>query len=116
MVSNLSFPAVTARLVITTYGCLMRMAKIQRGSHSMLRTTTFRFGPPMAVGSFGRRIRKATTISFKKPPAGRYIIYREMHPDTKFDLWVLPLAPGAKPFPFLQTEANEYAGVVSPDG
>ena len=49
-------------------------------------------------------------------PDGRYIIYREMHPDTKFDLWVLPLAPGAKPFPFLQTEANEYAGVVSPDG
>jgi len=49
---------------------------------------------------------------------GRYIIYREINPKTKFDVWVLPVGPEAgaqKPFPFLDTEANEAAAVLSPD-
>jgi serine/threonine protein kinase/Tol biopolymer transport system component len=50
---------------------------------------------------------------------GRFIIYREIHPKTKYDLWVLPVGPlsgNQKPFPFLETEANEAAAVLSPDG
>jgi len=50
---------------------------------------------------------------------GRYIIYREINPRTNFDVWVLPVGSQAgnqKPFPFLDTEANEAAGVLSPDG
>ena len=50
---------------------------------------------------------------------GRYIIYRQIDPKTKNDLWVLPVGPGngdQKPFPFLQTDANESAAVLSPDG
>lgn len=47
---------------------------------------------------------------------GRYIIYRQIDPKTRYDLWVLPLFGERKPFPFLQTAANEASGVVSPDG
>ncbi len=50
---------------------------------------------------------------------GRYIIYREINPKTKFDIWVLPVGSQGgdqKPFPLLQTDANEAAAVLSPDG
>ena len=49
---------------------------------------------------------------------GRYLIYREIDPKTNYDVWVLPLEPldGKQPFPVLQTEANEGAAVLSPDG
>ncbi len=49
---------------------------------------------------------------------GRFIIYRQQDPKTKWDVWVLP-APGsgeAKPFPLVRTEANEFGGTLSPDG
>jgi Tol biopolymer transport system component len=47
---------------------------------------------------------------------GRFLIYYQIDPKTKRDLWVLPLAGEQKPFPFLQTEANEVGGELSPDG
>jgi len=47
---------------------------------------------------------------------GRYLIYREIDAKTKYDLWVLPLDGKQQPFPFLQTEANEAAAALSPDG
>ena len=50
---------------------------------------------------------------------GRFIIYREINPKTKYDVWVLPVSPQAaapSPFPFLHTEANETAAALSPDG
>jgi eukaryotic-like serine/threonine-protein kinase len=50
---------------------------------------------------------------------GRFIIYREINPKTKYDVWVLPVGRQTgdqKPFPLLQTEANEAAAVLSPDG
>jgi eukaryotic-like serine/threonine-protein kinase len=47
---------------------------------------------------------------------GRYIIYRQIDPKTRYDLWVLPLFGERKPFPFLQTSNTEASGVVSPDG
>jgi serine/threonine protein kinase len=37
-------------------------------------------------------------------------------PKTKADVWVLPLFGDQKPFPFLQTEANEIRARFSPDG
>src|SRR5262249_16113416 len=49
---------------------------------------------------------------------GHFIIYTQLDPKTKDDVWVLP-APGsgeAKPSPLVQTEANETAGAFSPDG
>jgi Tol biopolymer transport system component len=49
---------------------------------------------------------------------GRFIIYYQIDPKTKRDVWVLPV-PGsseAKPFPVVRTEANEFAGTLSPNG
>jgi dipeptidyl aminopeptidase/acylaminoacyl peptidase len=51
---------------------------------------------------------------------GRSIVYSELDPKSKWDLWVLPVgAPsgpgGDKPIPFLQTEFNEFQGQLSPD-
>jgi len=50
---------------------------------------------------------------------GRFIIYRQIHPTTKYDIWVLPVGPlaaGQKPFAFLESGANEAAAVLSHDG
>jgi len=48
----------------------------------------------------------------------RFIIYYKLDPKTKADVWVLPAPESgeAKPFPVVQTEANEIAGTISPDG
>jgi len=49
---------------------------------------------------------------------GRFIIYSQRDSKAKWDVWVLP-EPGSgkeKPFPVVQTEANEVAGTLSPDG
>jgi len=50
---------------------------------------------------------------------GRFIIYRQIDPKTKYDIWVLPIGSpdgDLKPFPFLHSEANEAAAVLSPNG
>jgi eukaryotic-like serine/threonine-protein kinase len=50
-------------------------------------------------------------------PDGRFIMYMvdEGEP-SGWGLWVLPLFGDRKPFPFLQTPANEVQGQFSPDG
>jgi len=47
---------------------------------------------------------------------GRFILYQDRDPKTNRDLWVLPLSGDQKPFPFLQTEFDEFQGQFSPDG
>ena len=49
---------------------------------------------------------------------GRFVVYIEIDPKTKFDLWVLPMEGSErerKPIPFLRTEFNEIMGQLSPD-
>jgi serine/threonine protein kinase len=47
----------------------------------------------------------------------RFIIYTQVGSKAKMELWILPMDGGDhKPFPFLQTEFNEMAGQLSPDG
>jgi len=48
-------------------------------------------------------------------PDGKYLIYDLFSP-TSTDLWVLPMTADKKPFPYLQTSANEAHGRFSPDG
>ena len=42
---------------------------------------------------------------------GTHLIFRQVDPVTRYDLWALPTAAGGKPFPLLKTEANEAAAV-----
>jgi Tol biopolymer transport system component len=49
-------------------------------------------------------------------PDNRYIIFTEIDPKTKFDLWILSLSEPKKAFPFLLTDANEGSAKFSPDG
>lgn len=49
---------------------------------------------------------------------GRFIVYFELTPNSKRDIWVLPAGASAadrKPFPFLQSEFDELFGQLSPD-
>jgi Tol biopolymer transport system component len=49
---------------------------------------------------------------------GRFLIYSESDPKTKWDIWLLPMDHGAerKPIPFLRSQSNEFQGQVSLDG
>ncbi|MDQ3256192.1 MAG: hypothetical protein M3R15_20235, partial [Acidobacteriota bacterium] len=49
-------------------------------------------------------------------PDGRFILYRSQDPQTKADIWVLPLEGDRQPFPLLQTEFNEQQARFSPNG
>ena len=43
-------------------------------------------------------------------------VYADTAEKSKLDLWVPPIgSPERKPFPFLQTEFNEFMGQLSPD-
>jgi Tol biopolymer transport system component len=47
---------------------------------------------------------------------GRFLLFRNIDPQTATDLWVLPLFGDKKPFPFLKTPFEDYDGQFSPDG
>jgi Tol biopolymer transport system component len=50
---------------------------------------------------------------------GRFILFYQLDPNTKYDLWLLPRSGDAgaqKPVPLLQTQFNESWAKVSPDG
>ena len=47
---------------------------------------------------------------------GAFVVFRESHPVTHNDLWVLPLDGSRKARPVLQTEADEPRARFSPDG
>jgi serine/threonine protein kinase len=47
---------------------------------------------------------------------GRFLLFTELHPKTKSDIWVLPMAGEKKPFPLLITQFNEGQARLSPDG
>ena len=47
---------------------------------------------------------------------GQYIVYQTFNPETKWDLWVLPMSGDQQPSPFLRTEFNEQQAQFSADG
>lgn len=47
---------------------------------------------------------------------GQSLLYFEVDPKTKSDLWLLALQGQRKPTPLLRTESNEGQGAVAPDG
>ena len=49
-------------------------------------------------------------------PDGHYLLYREFHSGTSWDLLALPLAGDRKPMPVVQSRFEEREGQFSPDG
>ena len=49
-------------------------------------------------------------------PDGRFLLYREFHSETSWDLLALPLAGDRKPSPVAQSRFEEREGQFSPDG
>jgi eukaryotic-like serine/threonine-protein kinase len=47
---------------------------------------------------------------------GRFLLFNTPGQTTGADVWVLPMSGTDKPFPFLQTRANEGAAQFSPEG
>ncbi len=47
---------------------------------------------------------------------GKILVYSEVDPATKLDLWMLPLEPGSSPSPVLRTLFSEGEAALSPDG
>jgi len=44
---------------------------------------------------------------------GRFLVYSNLDPKTRLDLWVLPMTADRKPAPYLQTEFDESQGQFS---
>ena len=53
-------------------------------------------------------------VSTDWSPDGRFLVYHEIDPKTKHDIWVAPLDGDRKPFPFVKTEFVELGGKLSP--
>lgn len=74
----------------------------------------------LASGAGDERLLLKSTADFKFATSwsrdGRFLLYTAENPETKSDLWVLPLQGDRKPTPFLRTEFNERSGRFSPDG
>ena len=55
----------------------------------------------------------------RSPRDGRFIVFSNQDPKTKYDLWALPMTPGNQgdrtPIPLLTSEFSERTGQVSPD-
>ena len=49
-------------------------------------------------------------------PDGRFLIYEDLDPKTRADLWLLPMTGERKPIPFLRTAFAEQQAQFSPDG
>jgi dipeptidyl aminopeptidase/acylaminoacyl peptidase len=47
---------------------------------------------------------------------GRYILEQREVPKHGWDIWIVPMASGEKPFPYLQSEFNETNARLSPNG
>jgi eukaryotic-like serine/threonine-protein kinase len=49
-------------------------------------------------------------------PDGRFILFHGPFRQTGYDIWVLPVATGAKPRPFIHTDGDDLSARFSPDG
>ncbi|HKE26442.1 MAG TPA: hypothetical protein VKB88_29005 [Bryobacteraceae bacterium] len=69
------------------------------------------------AGAEGPLLRvKGLSVPKSWSPDGRFILYAQINAGTASDLFAIPAEPDAKPFPVVQTPANEDQGQFSPDG
>ena len=73
----------------------------------------------LELGGNGVRERLLDSEYFQVPTSwsadGRLIAYAQQHPETGFDLWILPLDGERVPRSFQITDFNETQAVFSPD-
>jgi dipeptidyl aminopeptidase/acylaminoacyl peptidase len=60
--------------------------------------------------------REVLCVPLSWSPDGRFLLYAQANSRTAADLMALPLEGDRKPFPVVQTPANENQGQFSPDG
>jgi Tol biopolymer transport system component len=74
----------------------------------------------LKVDEPGKDVAVLTSPHWKYPESwssdGRFVVYTEVDPEKRGDLWVLPRTGNAKPYPFLATAAAESGARFSPDG
>jgi Tol biopolymer transport system component len=56
------------------------------------------------------------TFASDTSPDGQFLLYQRRSRKTGWDIWALPLHGEKKPRPLIQTEFDESAGLLSPDG
>lgn len=66
-------------------------------------------GEPLLAGAKGQLPAGLT-------PDGATLVFQRLRPETRRDLWLLPLAAGSRPEPYLEGPADERAAALSPDG
>ena len=64
---------------------------------------------PLAPGEYSR-------IPHAWSADSRYLAFTENHPDTRRDIWILPMAPGAKTRAVVTTPFEDSQPAFSPDG
>jgi eukaryotic-like serine/threonine-protein kinase len=85
---------------------------IRGGEVSLYRKLASGAGDERLLLKSGAEYKYATSLSRD----GRFLLYTVDNPETKTDLWLLPMQGDRKPTPFLRTEFNERSGQFSPDG
>jgi Tol biopolymer transport system component len=76
------------------------------------------FLKPSGSSTTERRLLENTHTEYPDSwtPDQRALIYEVDDPKTSWDIWVLPLAEGSKPYPFIQAPLRQEYGRISPDG
>jgi Tol biopolymer transport system component len=49
-------------------------------------------------------------------PDGKLLLYQSFDPETRFDIWAVPMQGDPKPFPIVQSQFDERDAQFSPDG
>jgi len=106
---NVAGPSVFSSLAISSDGSQL-VARFGDGAESGLMVR-----PLAHVESVMLANTVAATYPFWSPD-GQYVLYQEDDPQTKTDLWMLPLAGDRKPARLLATPFNESEAALSPDG
>jgi len=55
-------------------------------------------------------------VPYSFSPDGKLLAFDELHPESGFDIWILPMEGERSPEPYLRTQFNERAPAFSPDG
>ncbi len=73
--------------------------------------------PARATGD-EQRLTTSTNVQipYSVSPDGSLLLYREIDPETRADIWVLPLRPPGLPRPLIRTPAAELSPMFSRDG